>query len=151
VGGSARYRTGRAVGGLLQGAGMGLAFGSFVGGVPAMATFAVVGGLTTLVTSLRESASEIRDVKIGRTIEAVSNRLDALARGAVRPGDAGDAEAVTRIRSARASLVEKSYDEGGRWYDFFTGQDHAGIDALLSKNLRQSFGGQLGSTLGELN
>ncbi len=149
LGGSVRFTAGHAAGSLLEGAGIGLAAGSVFGG-HGMAIGAVVGGLHALVTSLYAAAGEIREAKIGQSLEGVSNRLDALARGAAKPGDAGDVSAAQGVRNARRLAVEKSLDMGSHWYDFLVGKDYEGTDALVRKNMREAFGGQLGPTLGEL-
>jgi hypothetical protein len=154
AGSTSYYANNRAISGGLQGALVGGTIGATVGSmIPLVGTViggaagAIVGGVAGVVSALRESADEIRQVKINNALTIFSDKIQQLAN----LGPATDGRFITAardsLRTARAEAFEKNRIASTY---FFSGYDPKGFGELQARSLRQDFGQQLPSMMSYL-
>jgi TP901 family phage tail tape measure protein len=141
-GSTAGFTTSRGISGIVNGAVIGGTAGSILPGY-GTAIGAVVGGLTGLYQALKETATEIRDIKIGNTITTFANDLTTLNNRV--SGQGPDIQSIqassASLRAARQLVFEKSFEQSS---GFFSGFDHNAFAANSRANIRREFGPQLG-------
>jgi hypothetical protein len=153
AGRTGRFQAANALSGGMMGAASGAAMGFALGGAPGAVAGAVVFGLTGLVSSLKEAASQIRQVEIGKAMDIFADRLNYVNNLSIKFSASGTAtinnpyaaETKSSLEEARAKIREESL-AGATTLGLFTSE--SSFKSLQEKNTRETFAPQLGNISG---
>jgi len=136
-GGESSFRGLKAGGSALTGAAIGGSVGFSVGGPVGAAVGAVTVGLYSLVSSLRESEKEIRQVKINNALSEFGDKINTLAvNGSSVDLSTSDA-ARRQLTAYRQQTSTKNQDEAT---GFFSGFDADSFSALQQRSNVRTLG-----------